>query len=228
MSGNLQHVNGSGNNVQASVCFSWLCISNLINQGGLHGVVWRQLPSHLQGWQLLSLCGEAYLLKWFLHRSSCVTVSQWHFLDLAWPSSFHSVLVWAQIIMLCSAFVEDLDPTCCGLESISCTYTMGGLILSSSGPNLDKQSASWLVDAFMYFTLKSYGKVLINKCCSLGVACVRLLARTFSNGFWFVSSWNIFPSRKWWNFSRAQETANDSGSVTIYVFFCGCRLLLAK
>ena len=66
---------------------------------------------------------------------------------------------------------------------ISCTCTVGSLLLSFSGPNLEKQSASWLVNLLMYFVLKSYGKLLINKYCSLGVACVRILAGTVSKAF---------------------------------------------
>ena len=63
---------------------------------------------------------------------------------------------------------------------------MESLILLSSDLNLDQQSASWYFKSFKVFYLKSYGKGHINKHCSLGVACVRLLAMTFSKVFWSV------------------------------------------
>ena len=56
---------------------------------------------------------------------------------------------------------------------------MGSLILSSSGLNQDKQ----LTDPLLHFTLNLYGKVLINKCCSLGVVCVKLLGRILTRAF---------------------------------------------
>ena len=65
---------------------------------------------------------------------------------------------------------------------------MGSLILSSNDPKLDKPTGNVLVHTLMYLTLKSYGKVLFNRCWSFGVACVRLLASTFSTGFCPVSS----------------------------------------
>ena len=78
---------------------------------------------------------------------------------------------------------------------ISWTWTIGRLILSHNGPYLDKQSASWYGYCLIYLTVKSYGRVLINNCRSLGMACVRLLSSTFWSGLWSVSSWNLLPNK---------------------------------
>ena len=80
-------------------------------------------------------------------------------------------------------------------------------------PNLDRQSAIWLVGPGIYLILKLYGNVLIRILWSLGVAWFKLLESIASKGFWSVSRVNWFPYRKWWNFSIAQVTAKDSNSI---------------
>ena len=46
-------------------------------------------------------------------------------------------------------------------------------------------------------TVKSNGRVLINKDWSLSLTGVRLLASMFSSGLWSVSRWNILPKNRW-------------------------------
>ena len=67
----------------------------------------------------------------------------------------------------------------CSLQVISWIWTIGSLLLLCNGPRFDKQSVSQLGEPLIYLTLKSYGRVPICKCWSLGVVCIRLLASTF-------------------------------------------------
>ena len=92
----------------------------------------------------------------------------------------------------------------CNLQIISWTWTVGRLIFSYKSPNLDIQSASWLFIPLICLILKVYSRVLINMCWILDVACVRILASAFSNGFCSFSRWNILVYKEWLNFSISQ------------------------
>ena len=70
----------------------------------------------------------------------------------------------------------------------------------------------------MYLILRSNGKVLSNKYCSLGMAYIRFLTRSFPMSIWSVSIWNLLPNRKWWNLPMAKATSSDSSSIATYIF----------
>ena len=93
------------------------------------------------------------------------------------------------------------------------TCSLGNDIESFWTPNLDRQSATWFVSPGMYLILKLYGNVLMRILWSHGVAWFKLFDSIASKGFWSVSSVNSFPYKKWWNFSIAHTTANDSSSI---------------
>ena len=70
------------------------------------------------------------------------------------------------------------------------TRSLGKDIESFWTPNLDRQSAIWLVSPGIYLILKLYGNVLMRILWSHGVAWFKLLESMASKGFWSVSRVN--------------------------------------
>ena len=73
------------------------------------------------------------------------------------------------------------------MKMIACTFSLHKRTLSFWHPILHRQSTTWLVEPFIYQTLKSYRKVQIRSCHSHGFTSVKLLARIVSSGFGSVS-----------------------------------------
>ena len=107
-------------------------------------------------------------------------------------------------------------------------FSLGSWILSFWQPSLERQSVSWLVEPFMYWTVKSYWKGHIRSHCSHGVASIKFFARIVSNGFSLLSRVKCDAYRKWWNFSIAHMTPKALSSMVTYPHSASCSNLLAN
>ena len=149
---------------------------------------------------------------------------QWHFMDLSWPFSLHSVCLSKHKSSTCSVVSERswiLLAVVWSLLVRSGTYSMGSLILSPTGPNLDKQSATWLVDPLMYL-IQSY---MVRSSSNSTAVLVWLVSDPLQEYFQQILT---FTKQKTWNFSMAQATASASSWIAKYGFWCGLGTFIGK